>query len=252
MRSLRKMTLVELKLFARDPMTMVFTFAFPLVVLVVLAGVFGNSQEIDDETGVPVFRGVGPTDYYIPAYVALTIAAVGLIAVPVRIAGYRELGVLRRYRASSAPLASVLGAQLITMLFLTAIGSILLVILGFVAYDTAPPERLGPVVLGFVLVAVSFAGVGLLLGAVMPSARAAQGIGLMLFFVMMFLCGAGPPRDVMSSGMHAVGDWLPLTSAITVMQDPWLGFGWDATGSVIVGAVGLGCGALALCLFQWD
>jgi hypothetical protein len=31
-----------------------------------------------------------------------------------------------------------------------------------------------------------------------------------------------------------------------------LGFGWDATGSVVVVAVGLACGALALRLFQWD
>ena len=43
-----KMTVVELKLFVRDPTTMVFTFAFPLVVLVVLAGVFGNTPETGD------------------------------------------------------------------------------------------------------------------------------------------------------------------------------------------------------------
>jgi ABC-2 type transport system permease protein len=252
MRGLRKLSIVELKLFVRDPMTMVFTFAFPLVVLVVLAGVFGNTPEIDDETGEPVFRGVGPTNYYVPAYIALTIASVGLIALPVRIAGYRELGVLRRYRASSAPLASVLGAQVVTMLLLTAVGSTLLIVLGFVAYDISSPESTGLVALGFLLVAVSFSAIGLLLGAVMPSARAAQGIGLVLFFVMMFLCGAGPPRDVMSSGMQVVGDWLPMTYAITVLQDPWLGFGWDAAGSAIVFAVAIACGAAALRFFRWE
>lgn len=204
---------------------------FPLVVLVVLAGVFGNTPEADDN-GEIVFRGVGPTDYYVSAYIALTIASVGLIAIPVRIAGYRALGVLRRYRASSAPLAGVLGAQLITMLALTAIGSVLLVALGIGAYDVAAPTSIGLVLLGFLLVAVSFAAIGLLLGAVMPSARAAQGIGLMLFFVMMF-----PPRDVMSSGMQTAGDFLPLTYAINVLQDPWLGFGWDTAGAIVVAAV---------------
>jgi ABC-2 type transport system permease protein len=170
----------------------------------------------------------------------------------VRIAGYRELGVLRRYRASSAPLTAVLGAQLITMLVLTSVGSLLLVALGYVAYDTASPADLWRVLLGYLIVTISFCAIGLLLGAVMPSARAAQGIGLMLFFVMMFLCGAGPPRDVMSSGMKAVGDWLPLTYAITVMQDPWLGFGFDTGGTIVVLAVAIACGAAALRFFQWD
>lgn len=251
MRSLRKMTIVELKLFVRDPTTMVFTFAFPLVVLVVLAGVFGNAPETSD-TGEITFRGVGPTDYYIPAYIALTIASVGLIALPVHIAGYRERGVLRRFRASSAPLASVLGAQVIMMLALTSVGSILLIALGLGAYDTAAPHDIGLVLVGFLLVAVSFAAIGLLLGAAMPSARAAQGVGLMLFFVMMFLCGAGPPRDVMSSGMHAVGDVLPLTYAITVLQDPWLGFGWDVTGATVTAAIAVACGAAAVRFFTWQ
>ena len=246
-----KMTAVELKLFVRDPTTMVFTFAFPLVVLVVLAGVFGNTPETGDG-GEVAFRGVGPIDYYVSAYIALTISSVGLIALPVRLAGYRELGVLRRFRASSAPLVAVLGAQLIMMLVLTAVGSILLTSLGFAAYDIAAPEDLGLVLAGFVLVVVGFAAVGLLLGAVLPSARAAQGIGLMLFFVMMFLCGAGPPRDVMTDSMRTVGDVLPLTYAITVLQDPWLGFGWDVTGTAVLATTAAISGAAALRFFRWQ
>jgi ABC-2 type transport system permease protein len=251
MRSLWKMTAVEPKLFLREPTTVVFTLVFPLLVLVVLAGVFGNTPETD-ETGEVVFRGVGPTDYYVPAYIALTIASIGLLALPVRIAGYRELGVLRRYKASSVPLASVLGAQLIMMLAVAVVGSILLSALGFAAYDIAAPEDPFLLVPAFLLVAASFAGAGLLLGAVMPSARAAQGAGLLLFFVMMFLSGAGPPRDVMTGGMQTVGDFLLLTHAITTLQDPWLGFGWDGGGSAVVAAVGLACGAGAFRFFRWE
>ena len=251
MRTLRTMTAVELKLFVRDPMTMVFTFVFPLVVLVVLAGVFGNTPETAED-GVIAFRGVGPTDYYIPAYIALTIASVGLIALPVRIASYRELGVLRRYRASSAPLRSVLGAQLLVMLVLTAVGSILLVALGFVAYDIAAPHAPVLVAAGFVLVAAAFAEIGLLLGALMPSARAAQGLGLMLFFVMMFLSGAGPPRDVMSPGMHAIGNVLPLTYGIEVLQDPWLGLGWNHVSALVMVATAALAGLAAFRFFRWE
>ena len=42
MKSLLKLTWVELKLFFREPLTMVFTFALPVVFLLVMGGVFGN------------------------------------------------------------------------------------------------------------------------------------------------------------------------------------------------------------------
>ena len=39
---LLKLTWIELKLFLREPMTIVFTFAFPVVLMFVLGEVFGN------------------------------------------------------------------------------------------------------------------------------------------------------------------------------------------------------------------
>ena len=45
MTALAKLTWVEVKLFAREPITVIFVFAFPLVVLVVIAGVFDNEPD---------------------------------------------------------------------------------------------------------------------------------------------------------------------------------------------------------------
>ena len=57
MQALMKTTWVELKLFAREPLTMLFTFAIPLVFLFVLGGVFGNTPDPN------VYRGFGAMDY---------------------------------------------------------------------------------------------------------------------------------------------------------------------------------------------
>ena len=53
MTALLKTTWVELKLFAREPLTVVFTFAIPLAFLFVLGGVFGNHPDPE------VYRGFG-------------------------------------------------------------------------------------------------------------------------------------------------------------------------------------------------
>ena len=43
MSALRKLAWIELKLFMREPTTIVFTFAFPIVLLFVLGEIFGSA-----------------------------------------------------------------------------------------------------------------------------------------------------------------------------------------------------------------
>ena len=38
------MTWIEIKLLAREPVTLVFSFAFPILVLVLLGGIFGDER----------------------------------------------------------------------------------------------------------------------------------------------------------------------------------------------------------------
>jgi len=59
MRALGEMTWVELKLFAREPLTVVFVLVLPVVVLYVLNGVFGSQPP--DPT---VWEGLGAVDFY--------------------------------------------------------------------------------------------------------------------------------------------------------------------------------------------
>lgn len=49
---------------------------------------------------------------------------------------------------------------------------------------------------------------------VLPSrrgnARAAQAAGLLLWFVLLQLGGAGPPNDVITQGMRTFGEFTPM------------------------------------------
>ena len=249
MRTLRKMTWVETKLLLREPLTVVFTFGFPFLVLVVLGQLFGNTPDPEQPK---IFRGVGPMDYYVPGYVGLTIAAIGLIALPVHLASYRERGVLRRFRASGLPPWAVIASQAIVGALASVAGSAFLVVLGFVGYDVHAPEQPGAVLLTFALSVCCFASIGIFLGAVMPSARAAQGIGLMLFFAMMFLSGTDGPRELLGEVLRRVGDVLPLTHVVVAMQDPWIGFGLNGARLVLVAAVTVAAVVGAVRAFRWE
>ncbi len=229
MRYLLKATWIELKLFSREPMTVVFTFAIPLVFLYILGSVFGNHPD------PRVYRGVGPMDYYVPAYIGLVVAAMGLIALPVHLASYRERGVLRRFRASPLPVWSVFGAQVIVTFIVGILASILLVVLSFATYQVHAPKSLPEVIAAFVLSAFAFAFIGLFLGLALPTARAAQGAGVLLWFVMMMIDGPGPPLELLPSAVVHVADVTPLRHVVLLLQDPWLGFGWNTVEMLIVG-----------------
>jgi len=246
MRMLLKLTLVELKLFVREPITMVFTFALPLIFLFVLGGVFKNTPDPD------VYRGVGAMNYYTPAYIGLVIASIAVVGLPVHLTGYRERGVLRRLRASPIPLWTVFGSQVLVSLVVAVLGGILVIVAAVLAYHVSLPHAPALIVGAFVASVLSFVAVGILLGSVLPTTRAAQGVGLILIIVMMMLSGAGPPREVMTAVMRGVGDATPLRYVIVLLQDPWLGFGWNWTVFLIVMGILIVASLLSLRLFRWE
>ncbi len=251
MQTLVKLTWVEIKLFIREPITVIFTLALPMIFLFVMGGVFGNTPEVD-ESGEIFFRGVGPLDYYIPAYFALVMMAIGTVALPVHLTGYRERGILRRLRASSISIWSVLGSQVIVSFIIAVVGSLLIFILGLVVYSPHLPQSPELLIPAFLLGLLCFTALGFFLGAVLPSTRAAQGLGLILFFVMMILGGAGPPPEVLTGPMDIVGKITPLRHVIIMLQDPSLGFGWNRDASLIVAGLAVVLTGLSARFFRWE
>ena len=248
MRTLAKLTWLEIKLFVREPITMVFTLALPLIFLFVMGGVFGNTP---DPEGA-IYRGVGPIDYYVPAYIGLVMTSIGVVGLPVHLTGYRERGVLRRLRASSISVWSVLGSQLLVSFVIAILGGILLTATAMLVYNVNLPQSFALFIPAFVLGTLCFTGVGFLLGAVLPTTRAAQGVGLILFFVMLILGGAGPPPEVLTGAMIFIGDITPLRYVILLLQDPWLGFGWHGSASLIVAGITIASTLLSARFFRWE
>lgn len=239
MRMLLKVAWLEGKLLLREPTTLVFTLGLPIVMELVMGGVFGNAPDPG------YYRGVGAMDYYMGAYVGLVVAALGLITLPTHIATYRERGVLRRFDASSIPRWTIVGAQALVMVVLASLGGALVIAIGIVAYHPAMPISWLGVVIAFLIASLSFAALGTLLGLIVRTARAAQGIGIMLWFVMLILGGAGPPPEALPAAMLTVGELTPLQHVVVSIQDPWLGFGWNWGQMGLIACFGAVCLGLA-------
>ncbi|MCH7724927.1 MAG: ABC transporter permease [Planctomycetes bacterium] len=246
MTTLVKLTWIEAKLLLRDPITVVFTLPLPLIFLFVLAEVFTRTS------AEGLYRDKNAIDFYASAYIGLVMSAVGLISLPTHIARYREVGVLRRFRASSISKWSVIGSQIIISIVIICVSSGVLITAISVAYDLKPPEQIGAIVAAVLLGSLTFAVLGICLGTLLPTSRSAQLAGLILFFVMLLLSGAGPPPELLGDTLNSVADMLPLTHVVKLIQDPWLGFGWNNTELLIVLGILAVSGLLAIRFFKWE
>jgi ABC-2 type transport system permease protein len=219
----------ELKLMVRDPLVLTFVFAFPIVTMLIIGGSFGTTPD-------PDFAGARPSQWYVASYFTVVIAATGMIMLPVHLASYRERGVLRRFLASGFPRFSFAVAQFIVGLLVTAVAAALLLVVAAPVYGIPSVHVPWRVAVGIAAGAVAFVSGGVLLGSLLPSARAAQAVGLLLFFPSFLLGSGGPPPAVMGSALRDVADVLPLTQVTKAIREPWLGLG-SATPSLIVVSV---------------
>jgi ABC-2 type transport system permease protein len=238
MTAVRKLVAAELKLLMREPLVLAFVFAFPIVTVLVLGGVFGK----DD----PAFQGVDPAKWYVAGYLAVVIAAVGLVMLPVHLASYRERGVLRRFAASGFPRWSFAIAELIVGLVLTIVGCAALLVTAGLVYGVPSVDDPVRTVTGLLVGAVAFVSIGILLGSLAPTARAAQAIGLLAFFPVFLLGGGGPPPHAMTAVMRDVAQLIPLTHVTRAIQQPWLGLGTGAANLGIVAAIAVAASLASL------
>jgi ABC-2 type transport system permease protein len=227
----------ELKLMTRDPLVLTFVFAFPVVTMLIIGGAFGTAPD-------PAFSNTDPAHWYVASYLTVVIAATGLVMLPVHLASYREQGVLRRFAAAGFPRWSFAVAQLAVGLLTTGVACALLLAVAAPVYGIPAVHDWWQVALALPLGAVAFVSIGVLLGSVLPSARSAQAVGLLLFFPSFLLGAGGPPPHVMGSAIRHIASPLPLTLLTNAVRVPWLGIG-SATGS-LVGVAVLAVAATAL------
>lgn len=219
------LTWTEVKLLAREPHVLVLSLAFPILLMFLLAAAFSDH-------GGPVFADLDGTQFYVTAYLSAAISVMGFMGTPTHLAGYREGGVLRRFRAAAIPSRALVFSQAAVLALLAAIGAVLMLALAYLVFDIPAPTSPVGVAAAFIVGILAFAGIGTLLGSIMPGARSAQGLGLLLFFGTFLLVGGGPPPGVFPDALNAVTRWTPTGLLIDAIRSPWAGNGLDVRSMV--------------------
>ncbi len=247
MRGFWKLTWIECKLYFRFPIGAIFALALPLMILILLGGIFGNTPS-------PVYGGYGSVDASVPAYSAMVIAVSALISLPINLANYRERGILRRFRATPVSPMVVLGAQLVMQLLMTLLGMLLLIVAGKLIFGLRFDGNVLNVLIAFLLGSLSFFSVGMVLAGLLPNVRVASVVGNVLLQPMIYLSGATIPMEVMSPGMRNFIRFIPLTHVVTLLKGLWRGDAWSQhlTEVIVLSAILVVASLLAFKVFRWE
>lgn len=246
MTAFTKITAMELRLHLREPAVLLFGLLLPVGLLVGF-GMVPDATRPDPSNG-----GMSLGMYIASMSVTLAVTILGLTVVPTALATYREKGILRRLSASPAPPAALLGAQLVVNAVTACFAAVVLLVVGALAFGIDAPVDLPMFVLAFVLGAAALFAVGLLIAALAPSARAANGIGMIAFFPSLFFAGVYIPWSAMPEAMRRIGDFTPLGAAIQAVRAAWLGTDVRPLHLVIMAAYAVVAGIAAARFFRWS
>lgn len=245
MKQLLKLTWTEWKLQLREPLAAFFTLVFPVMLLVIFGGVFGNEP-------LPWLSGFGQVDLSTPGYIGMIIGTIGMISLPVTLASYRQNGILRRLQATPLRPTTVLWAQVAVNVLMAALGTILLLIAGRILYGLRAPTLALGLIPAIALSAFSFFALGFTLASVMPTPRSAQAVGMALFYPMLFLSGAAVPRQIMPETAQRIANFLPLTHVVKLLEDLWFAGEWNLVSLAVVGGLLVAGLVVTRYTFRWE
>jgi ABC-2 type transport system permease protein len=237
------------KAFWRNPASAFFTFAFPLMFLVIFTALLGHFTV---RLGT---RTVNSSTYYVASMGAFAVITACFNNIASAITYQREMGILKRTHGTPLPSAAFLGARIIHAMLVALALVVITSAFGRVFYDAAVPT--GTTLLRFLVVLVvggaAFCALGLAITAVIPNADASAAIVNAAIMPLLFLSGI---FIAFGNNTPAWILWVarifPVRHFALGMEAGFLGTAFSWTDVLIVAAWGLAGLLLAIRYFSWE
>jgi ABC-2 type transport system permease protein len=238
------------KAFWRNPASAFFTFAFPLMFLVIFTALLGHGTVRISPT-----RVVNTSTYYVAAMASFAVISACYTNIAISVSFQRDQGILKRTNGTPLPSAAFLGARMLHALFVAILLVVITAGFGRVAYGADIPT--GVTLVRFLVMllvgAAAFCALGFAVTAVIPNADASPAIVNASILPLLFLSGIFIP---LGSNAPAWIVWIarifPVRHFAGGLQAGFLGTTFSWTDVLIVAAWGLGGLLLAVRFFSWE
>jgi ABC-2 type transport system permease protein len=232
------------RLFWRNRESAVFVFIFPPMLFLLLGAVYDGRIE-----------GFPAADVLLVGLLGYGCANTAFAGLAITLVIRREGGILKRIRATPLPPAVYLGAMVGSTLFVFVLQTGVTMTLGVLLYGARGPESWLGMALTILLGVAAFAGLGFGTAALIRSAEGSSAVVNLILLPMAFLSGSFGPTRSYPEFLRAIGDVLPLTYLIDILEGVYLrgeDFWFDPTAIAILAAWGVGGLIVARQRFGWE
>jgi ABC-2 type transport system permease protein len=235
----------------RNPRARFFTFIFPILLLVVFAGVFGHGHT----TTIDGHR-VSVSTYFVGGILALSIISASYANLVMSVATARETGILKRRRATPVPPAILVAGQALATLVIALVMTTILLLIARAAYSVAIPiGALAAMAVAVVVGTVSFACLGYAVAGLIGSPDSAQPIVQLTLLPLYFISGVWIPTASLSHSLRSVASVFPVEHLAASMHNATIYGSFSSAVSpsdlLVLAAWGVGAVAFAARRFSW-
>jgi ABC-2 type transport system permease protein len=131
-------------------------------------------------------------------------------------------------------------------------GLIILTAAGVSAFGLEFPKNFPGFLLAYILTVTSLFAVGLCIAAFVRSDAVANGIGGILFFVLLFFGGLWLPRPLMPAMLLNISNWTPLGATVGAIQNAMQGSFPSLQSLFVLATYTAVFGYLAVRYFKWE
>ena len=247
LRGLWRLTWLEIKIFAREPLGLVGTIAMPVVIFIFLGRALAK-------VGAPPAVTTTLVANKVPVLASLFVAINAVLSLVTIIAIYREGGILKRLRATPLRPYTILAAHVLAKLLVTAVTLTLMVAAGKRYYPVNVSAPILSFTVAMLIATFSILSIGFVIASIVPTARFAQPVGAIVLYPMIGLSGLFVPLPMMPPTLQLAARFLPLTYAVSLLEGIWKGDAWSQhAGDVLALVIVFGlCIAISSRVFRWE
>ncbi|HEX9890621.1 MAG TPA: ABC transporter permease [Actinomycetota bacterium] len=245
------------KAFWRNPASAFFTFAFPLMFLVIFTALFGNSEICSLGPGAcPPGEMISTSTFYVAAIATFSIITATYTNLAISVSFSRDAGVLKRTRGTPLPSWAFMFGRIWHAIMVALLLVAIVAAFGALFYDAEIPTRTLPAFLVTIVAgAACFSALGLALTAVIPNAEAAPAVVNASILPLLFLSGIFIPIQDPNAWYVTVARLFPVYHFAEAMNAAYFvpaGSGFEAGNLLVLGAWGLAGAVLATLFFSWE
>ena len=158
-------------------------------------------------------------DFLLPGIIAMSIMQMGMFSVAFGFIQLKRLGILRRLFATPVRPASILFAQVITRLIVSAVQTVLLIGIAVLFLDAEIVGNVAAILVMAIIGGGVFLSIGFGVAGWAKNENVAAPVANVIALPMMFLSGVFFGREFLPEILRTITDYLPLTYLVEGMRN---------------------------------